>query len=289
LVIFSNNCQILVNEMSLQPFSRHNCHAMLNTLYPPVMVAQPTAKLKEETLMSQREGYFKYIQTVEKRGDACLQTLMNQGAKDDEPNGWAAVKRTLDQYLVLSNSIIKECWDVNAIPYDDAVIRPQIPKTHFAEASNTEKRNGRKVDSGVSFNSNGTHSKNPSTSSNKSTYSQLATSTTAIGRSGSTLERIARELRKIRPKSRIEVAEIIPQRTQEERQKENSPNLPALHRGKGVSRLRKMRSLGALGDLKHNNSSATSIKSVVAVGRPMYDPYEMKRQRDEFERRAAGA
>jgi hypothetical protein len=261
---------------------------MLNTLYPPVMATQPTAKLKEETLMSQREGYFKYIQTVEKRGVKCLQTLMNQGAKDDEPNGWAAVKRTLDQYLILSNSIIKECWDVNAIPYDDAVIQPQALKTHSTEATETTKRNGRKVDSGFSFSSNGTHSKNASTSSNKSTYSQPPTPSTPVGRSGSTLERIARELRKIRPKSRIEVTEMIPQRTDEELQKENSLYPPASQKSKGVSRLRKMRSLGSLNDLKHNNSSAASLKSVGGVGGPSFDPYEMKRQREAFERRAAG-
>ncbi|KAF2417518.1 hypothetical protein EJ08DRAFT_79769 [Tothia fuscella] len=286
---------ILVNEMSLQPFSRHNCHAMLNTLYPPVMTAPPTAKLKVDTLMSQREGYFKYIQTVEKRGIACLQTLMNQGANDDEANGWPAVKRTLDQYLILSNSIIKECADINAIPYDDAVIRPHSIKSHTMEASSS--RNGRKVDSGFSFGSDGKHSKTSSTSSsNKSIYAQQPpTPTTPIGRSGSTLERIARELKKIRPKSRVEVTEMIPQRAYEQDlQKENSANETAApQKSKGVSRLRKMKSLGALGDLKHSNLSVSSLKSVGGVGgvkaAPAFDPYEMKRQREEFERRAAGA
>jgi hypothetical protein len=281
----ANGSQILVNEMSLTPFNRHNCQAMLNTLYPPVMTVQPTAKLTIPTLMSQREGFFKYIQTVEKRGVKCLETLMNQGRKDNEPNGWMAVKRHLNEYLRLANSVIQECWDVNNISLDEAVTRAEAVKHQSVES---ERRNGRKVDSGFSFGSDGKHSKNPSTSSsNRSAHSEPRRPATPIGKGGSTLERIARELRKIRPKH-IEVTEMIPQRSDDEIQTENSPQ-----KSKGVSRLRKMKSLGALGDLKHSNSSASNVTSAsrnrVA---PTLDPYnsdEMKRAREAFERRAAGA
>jgi hypothetical protein len=257
---------------------------MLNTLYPPVMTVQPTAKLTIPTLMSQREGFFKYIQTVEKRGVGCLETLMNQGRKDDEINGWTSVKRHLNEYLRLANSVIQECWDVNNISLDEAVTRAEAARQHSVA---TERRNGRKVDSGFSFGSDGRHSKNPSTSSNKSTNSEPRRPATPIGKGGSTLERIARELRKIRPKH-IEVTEMIPQRSFEDVQKENSPQ-----KSKGVSRLRKMKSLGALGDLKQNNVSASSV---VSAGRnkasPAHDPYnsdEMRQARAAFERRAGGA
>jgi hypothetical protein len=268
---------------------------MLNTLYPPVMSVQPTAKLRIATLMSQREGFFKYIQTVEKRGVACLETLMNQGREGDEPNGWSSVKRTLEKYLLLANNIIKECWDVNNISLDDALVRTEAPKQR--ESIETERRNGRKVDSGFSFGSDGKHSKNPSTSSNRSTFSEYRYSDTLIGKSGSTLERIAREIRKMRPKQKVEVTEMIPQRSYEDIQKENSPQLLAAAKSKGVSRLRKMKSLGALGDLRHSNLSASSVRSVGIVGGggppkfdSKFDAYEMKRQREDFERRnAAGA
>jgi len=259
---------------------------MLNTLYPPVMAVQPTNKLTIATLMSQRDGFFKYIQTVEKRGASCLETLLNLGREDGESTGWPAVTRTLTQYLTLANSIIKECWDVNNIPIADAVNCTEPLKRQSAQE--LEKRNGRKVDSGFSFGLDGKHSKNPSTSSSKSALSgsESRQPTTPIGKGGSTLERIARELRKMRPKQKVEVTEIIPQRSYEDVEKENSPHLPAPQKSKGVSRLRKMRSLGALGDLKHPNLSSSSLKSMKA---PRYDQHEMNRQREAFDRRAGGS
>jgi hypothetical protein len=286
----TNIPQILVNEMSLTPFNRHNCQAMLNTLYPPVMTVQPTAKLTISTLMTQREGFFKYIQTVEKRGVKCLETLINQGRKDNEPNGWMSVKRHLNEYLRLANSVITECWDVNNISLDEAVTRAEAARQQAIE---TERRNGRKVDSGFSFGFDGKHSKSPSTSSShRSTFSEPKRPATPIGRGGSTLERIARELRKIRPKH-MEVTEMIPQRSYEDIQKENSPHPPAPSKSKGVSRLRKMKSLGALGDLKHNNSSASgTISASGSQEKSFQDAYntdEMKRAREAFQRRAQGA
>jgi hypothetical protein len=273
--------------MSLAPFNKHNCQAMLNTLYPPVMTVQPTTKLDIPTLMVQREGFFRYIKTVDKRGVKCLETLINQGRKDDEPNGWVSVKRTLTEYLRLTNSIIQECWDVNSISLDEAAVRMEAAKQ---QSVNTERRNGRKVDSGFSFGSDGKHSKNSSASSNKSAFSDLRQPTTPIGKGGSTLERIARELRKMRPKQKIEVTEMIPQATYEDVQKENSPHPPAPQKSKGVSRLRKMKSLGTIGDLRHNNHSASSVGSAGSSrGAPAFDPYEMKQARETYERRAAGA
>ena len=100
------------------------------------------------------------------------------------------------------------------------------------------------------------------------------------------MERIAREFRKMRPKQKVEVSEIIPQRSYNDLDQENGRTVvPAKTT---MSRLRKMKSLGALSDLKHSNSSASSLRGVGGTGMPMFDPAEMKRQRDAFERREAG-
>lgn len=141
----------------------------------------------------------------------------------------------------------------------------------------------------VRFGQDGRHSKHPSTSSNKSTASQTTRPDTPIGKGGSTLERIAREFRKMRPKNKVEVSEIIPQRPEGEVEKENDTYPPSPPKSKGVSRLRKMKSLGALGDLRHSNSSATSLKSFGANGAPpTFNARERKKQREAFERRAGG-
>lgn len=260
---------------------------MLNTLYPPVMSTQPTAKLTIPILTKQRDGFFKYIQTVERRGNKdCLNNLISQNKLEGEATGWPAVKRTLTQYLTLANSMINECWDVNNVPYNPT--RPLLPPSEESMdviEIDTDKRKGRKVDSGISMGNDSLHSKNASTSSNKSSFSQYSQQPsrpgTPIGKGGSTLERIAREFRKMRPKQKVEVNEIIPQRTYHDLEQENGNAAPSKTT---MSRLRKMKSLGALSDLKQSNSSQSSLRG--GTGMPMFDPEEMKRQRDAFERRA---
>ncbi|RDI81340.1 Serine/threonine-protein kinase [Venturia inaequalis] len=280
---------ILINEMCLEPFHKHNCHAMLNTLYPPVMTTQPTAKLTIPILTKQRDGFFKYIQTVERRGNKdCLNNLISQNKLEGETTGWPAVKRTLTQYLTLANSMINECWDVNNVPYNPT--RPLVPprdESMDVMDIDTDKRKGRKVDSGISMGNDSLHTKSASTSSNKSLSSQLSQPSrpgTPIGNRGSTLERIAREFRKMKPKQRVEINEIIPQRTYHDLEQENGNAAPSKTT---MSRLRKMKSLGALGDLKQNNSSQGSLQG--GTGLPAFDQEKMRRQRDAFERRAGDA
>ncbi|TID22196.1 Serine/threonine-protein kinase [Venturia nashicola] len=286
---------ILINEMCLEPFHKHNCHAMLNTLYPPVMSTQPTAKLTIPILTKQRDGFFKYIQTVEKRGNKdCLNNLISQNKLEGEVTGWPAVKRTLTQYLTLANSMINECWDVNNVAYNPTqpLLPPDEEPINVMDID-TDKRKGRKVDSGISMGNDSLHSKTASTSSMKSSFSQYSQHSqysqqqprpeTPIGKAGSTLERIAREFRKMKPKQRVEVSEIIPQQHHNVEQENGN----AAASKTTMSRLRKMKSLGALNELKHSNSSQGSLRTGSRL--PVFDPAEMKRQRDAFEKRAGGA
>ena len=260
---------------------------MLNTLYPPVMSAQPTSKLTIPLLMQQRDGFFNYIKHVEKRGPSILDNLMKQGAKDDEENGWPAVKRTLDNYLNMANTMITESQDVSNMELDVNFVAisktPSIPPP--------EPRVIRKTDSGVSFNSEGKHSKTSSTSSNKSTMSTGSRTTTSSfdsGRSGgSTLERLAREFKKMRPRTRIVVDEIVHQPAYPMQYtqptdlgKENTtPVVPTPSKSRFPG-LRKMRSLGTLGDLKHNNSSMASLRKD-NFGHA-FDPVAMRRKREDY-------
>src|ERR1700753_1610114 len=146
--------------MALLPFNKHNCHAMLNTLYPPVEAAQPSSKLTIPLLMVQREGFFNYVKAVEARGPMCLQTLMKQGARSGEENGWPAVKRTLTNYLKLSNQMIHESQEIGIL---DVYINstPEVPPVIEEEEYDGFNDTSRKTDSGVSFStsSDGKHSK----------------------------------------------------------------------------------------------------------------------------------
>lgn len=93
--------QILINELSLMPFNKHNCAAMLNTLYPPLITVPPTSKLTLPILKAQRDGFFKYIQSVEANGPRVLTNLMQQDMEFGDDNGWASVVRYLDRKSVV--------------------------------------------------------------------------------------------------------------------------------------------------------------------------------------------
>ena len=76
--------------MRLEPFSKANSIAMLNTLYPPTTATPPT-------------------QGVEKNGKDLLRNLEHQNKRPGDENGWAFLRETLDKYLRTANGVIEEC------------------------------------------------------------------------------------------------------------------------------------------------------------------------------------
>lgn len=268
--------KVLINELSLEPFNRYNCFAMLNTLYPPVTPTQttPTPQLTTAILQAQRDGFIKYIKNVELKGPSVLHNLIKQGAREGEETGWPGVHQQLDMYLRLANHIIEDCQQVTNIDY-------------FESIDEADTRKGRKVDSGVSFGSE----KPPSTGSGKrpSTGSEKRPSTSssekrltnkplpsspsdmrainALSKSGSALERIAREFRKLRSKSKVEAEEIV----------------KCEHTEPKAKSLRKTRSLGAL---RLRNLSSISV-SDRHNETPAFNPDEMRRHRLVYEANAS--
>ncbi|KAK4991464.1 hypothetical protein LTR66_001798 [Elasticomyces elasticus] len=251
---------VLINEMSLQPFNKHNCAAMLNTLYPPVVTSQPTTKLTSTILKQQRDGFFKYIQSVERNGPHVLRNLMQQGKKPGDGSGWTAVHNVLDMYLQVANSMISECQVISNI--ED--LSPQL------------KRKGGKADSGISLpSSRRTSSTESGTTKSRAqspsdAWLKTTTSSSSLSiptKPSSTLEKIARELKKIgRPK--LEAEEMIMQ--------QNGGTIKS-------KTLRKMRSLGALGDLRAANLSSLSVSQQHSRDVPAFDADEMRRHRQTYE------
>ncbi|MCJ1289125.1 hypothetical protein MMC34_000657 [Xylographa carneopallida] len=192
----------LINEMRLVPFSKPNCIAMLNTLYPPTPTFPPTPQLTPTILTSQRNAFFRYIQAVERNGKGVLANLEQQSRRPHEPNGWPVVREIVDKYLRTANTVIDECGAV-----------------HTAEDLDPAAggKPGRRADSGVSFAS----TDRPSTSTGRSSLNtdkplpasprqqqqqqqpqqQPPCPPTPSKSRGSTLERIAREIRRIKARS----------------------------------------------------------------------------------------
>ena len=212
----------LVNEMSLRPFNKQNCLAMLNTLYPPLLnsaqFVAPTKQLTQQILSEQRKAFFRYIQGVERSGIQVLKTVMTQHARNGEETGWPKVREDLENYLRMATAVIDECLETTG--------RSSSPRSaDFSIYESDEAAHKRKVDSGISFGSTSgfisnrssgqSHVTRPSTSSSVSSHSRHTSrdkqlppapedeDTITLKPAGSALERIARELRKIGSRSSI--------------------------------------------------------------------------------------
>lgn len=179
----------------MEPLNKANCIAMLNTLFPPVTEATitPTSHITPQILKSQRDGFFRYISSVENNGKEILDQVIAQGAPQGESTGWPLVRDALDKYLRTANEIIDECATINSPASLDEGLD-----------STTRGHKGRKADSGISFGSIlGEHPAPSFTSTNSSEEtsdkpsppSPRGPNSNKMG--GSTLERLARELRKL--------------------------------------------------------------------------------------------
>ena len=286
--------------MSLKPFNKSSCIAMLNTVYPPpipnTQFVPPTHQLTSQILLTQRDGFFRYITAVEKHGPSVLRKLINQGQRPDESTGWPAVQETIDKYLQMAKGIMDQCLETIS---KDSLPSPTV--STFSSMSEAEEEKRRKVDSGISF----THSSNrgslasnqtrPSTSSSANTHSRNASTEKplppypqeALNKpAGSTLERIARELRKI--KSRGDIRDAAKPRpvtadVSMDDAQESQPVTPVKEKKIRLRpSLKKMRSNSALKERDANSpSSAPSSRQGSVVedeAAPTFNVAEMKRK-----------
>ncbi|KAL6252524.1 hypothetical protein RBB50_000243 [Rhinocladiella similis] len=305
----------LINELSLTPFNKANCIAMLNTLYPPVglqarQFIQPTAQLTRQVLASQSAMFFKYITAVEQKGTSVLGTLMDQNKSPGDATGWTHLRTTVDNYLRMANSVIDECYDITGRGC-------QSPTAASFSSMDQEDEGRRKVDSGISFtstsssnrNSGQSHVTRPSTSSSFSTGSRNHSrqvskdkqlpekplpppkdddTTVTQKPTGSTMERIARELRKI--KSRKDIKDDARPRTASAQSVEATsptteqyPTTPSRDRGLSFKRsLRRMRSnTGLTENVTLRPISRNNEPTIQEV--PAFNADEMKRRRQDWE------
>lgn len=253
---------LLINEMSLMPFNKHNCVAMLNTLYPPVLASAPTSKLTALVLQAQRDTFFRYITSVEKKGPRVLNTLMNQGKAPTDDSGWPAVTRTLGLYLQLANSIMTECAEL----VDIQDLTPRKDSSVW-QASRT-----RKADSGVSFTS--TDGRRPSIRSNagagtepSSPVEMTRPKTPSGTRGGTALEKLARGFKTI-GRSRTDATEMM----------QEGFTTTAVEKPRGLRKMRSMTTLDFRGSSRKGSLTTSENASVTA-----FDAKEMQQHRMKYE------
>lgn len=245
----------MINELSLQPFNKLNCMGMLNTLLPPQPSSGgrlPSPLLSHQTLRQEREGFFHYIQQVQKQGPGVLEKL-TQG----ETTKWSVVQTQVDKYLRVAKNIIDDCMATMGTEDFKSIDEP---------------RKGKKTDSGVSFGSD----MRPSTSS--STHDkplpELHMDREPAPKGLSKLEKLSREFKRMRVKSRPDVEEIV----------KVEQDLPMVGENHG-KKIKKARSLA---NLRGRNLSSASVpgsrKGSDAVP---FDAEEMKRARQLYDEKHA--
>ncbi|EQL34103.1 hypothetical protein BDFG_04018 [Blastomyces dermatitidis ATCC 26199] len=270
----------LINEMLLPPFNKAHCVAMLNTLFPAVISVRPAAHVCERLLMEERQRFFRYICQVEDKGQRVLDPLISKDKRPGESTGWPVVHEYINKYMFSAIDIINECFEVNC-------------RDSLEEQSGYYGHDkGRKVDSGISFGSNSdyhrpstssssgntnndnhnnnnnnniNHNYNNSTSTTSSRFfnKPLPPSPTAKAaklpksskNSGSsTLERIGKELRKMRSRGDFIENKVKPPKS-----------------SRTVGALRKMRSASILGERDRSLGSSH--------GEDEFDAEEFRRKR----------
>jgi hypothetical protein len=321
----------MLNELSIVPYNKTNCIAMLNTLYPPPLpdsppIAQPTAQITPQILAVQRSGFFRYINAVEQSGKGILKSVYEQNKNPDDESGYTRLRNYLDQYLRMTTSIIDECYEITG----DHSAKPSPTTSSFNSTTAEDAR--RKVDSGISFgtanssnrNSAGSHATRPSTSSSLSTHSRTNSTQkqlpekplpapndeedndpTPVKPAGTKLERIARELRRIRSRGNIRSQSRFRHSAPVVAEDEPMPDVPTPPQTPVKDRtlrfkrsLRNIRGLsdGVLREKDGNSRPATASGAGISSGRssveelsspgkavPAFDVEQMKAKRLEWE------
>ena len=261
--------------MRLEPFSKPNSVAMLNTLYPPSTGTPPTRQVTPSLLNSHRNAFFRYIQAVEKNGKGVLKTLEQKGMRPGELNGWTVVREVVDQYLRAANGIIEECAQVTGTDTFD-------PK------SEEYRRKERRTDSGISFATADRPSTGSSDSSRANSIPTVSTSrTNSIDKTkplpecpnsdisnirplspkkrGTTLEKIAREIRNLR--SRNDVREL------DRRYTSDTSKHPDPNKAKALKKMKSTSSISAV-RAKHARSGSSDYSGI-----PSFEIDDLKRER----------
>jgi hypothetical protein len=251
----------MVNELSMQPFNKLNCMGMLNTLLPPMQNSAklPSSHLDLQTLRDEREAFFDYIRSVQKRGPDVLQPILEMNKGPDEETGWPSVQRVVDKYTKVAKQMIDDCL---------ATTGPESFERYFNDPS------AKKTDSGVSFGSQ----RRPSVGStlHETHFPEPMPTFTPSVKGPSKLERITREFRRMRVKPRPEVEEIV-----QIKQRPAADYVPQPGDSTGKKSLKKARSLASL---KFGNGSSLSLASRKGSdAMPSFDPATMKKHRALYE------
>lgn len=244
-----------MNEMMLTPFNKANCLAMLNTLFPSKLNSPPTRHVSVQRMADQRHKFADYIRAVEKHNSTdCLHNIIVQDARAGETTGWPLTHEYIEKYLMLANDLIATCY--------------QLSNYGNLEGPRTMRRG--KQDSGISISSD----ERPASSGTNATASSGSTfssrkylrphASTVFGDGRPTLERIGKELRKMKSRGNLDVTT------------EKKPR-----HSKSLGALRKIKSFGRL---KIGDRAADEVRQCCYVDSPK-EVEEFKRKRIAYESR----
>ncbi|OAX81164.1 hypothetical protein ACJ72_04497 [Emergomyces africanus] len=222
----------LINEMLLPPFNKAHCVAMLNTLFPAVISVRPAAHVCERMLMEERHTFFRYICQVEDKGQHVLDPLILKDRRPGESTGWPVVHEYINKYMSSAIDIINECFEINN-------------RESLEEQSGYQSYNkGRTKQHEQQFQQQQQQQRIPQQTTPTLPNTENAEASKPSG--SSTLERIGKELRKMRSRGDFNEENAKPPKT-----------------SRGVGTLRKMRSAKILGERDRNLGSSMAKASLM--------------------------
>lgn len=111
-----NVLQTLVTEFDAIHFSKPRAIAILNTLFPPYFEDIPNARVSKKVIYAHRETFYRHIIAVEARGNSALCGMKNRLEADPRTN-WPAVRKNLEDYINLAETMIRKAKAVYGIGF----------------------------------------------------------------------------------------------------------------------------------------------------------------------------
>jgi hypothetical protein len=96
----------MINELSLVPFNKLHCIAMLNTLFPPFQLTLSTTRLPAERMERQRNEHLQVVLSSDRRVPFRYWDSSEEGIVENAKIEWASIVRQLETYLQLTSELV---------------------------------------------------------------------------------------------------------------------------------------------------------------------------------------
>lgn len=107
----------MVKQLQEPRWNKHECLALLNTLFPPAIEGTPNDSICKNSMHKYRAVFYRYIQETEAIGPSCMTKFIYQLSHPGTGHTWPEVRADIDRYLELADLMIEQA---NAVANPEA-------------------------------------------------------------------------------------------------------------------------------------------------------------------------